>query len=564
MPRKKSKKKKKEERPVGEILEEKWTKEREPKPEIKEEKPVEEAPGAKIKLEEEIDLRKTLMDVEKLQAEVNALKEVKFHADERIKELAEAIGEVRSLLFQRDAAIKEMEAKVDKVEEIVSDIKPEKITSQLKKREAEIAENLVKIEKLEKISDDLSKQSRKSQKILENIKSMENLVEASKEIESKLERINELKSGIERQAGKTEKLYFEMDRRLSEFLALKEKTTKVDDLTKELVKSLDELKIKIDRAVTREDMEKSLKEALKPPETTENIEGLNKRKEEILGLLKNLEDQYNKGIISEKSYREVVEKNKGLLKELEEEMKKAETEKRPEDLISWLSQFEEQMKNLRIKTDLLEQKPEKSTSKDVEEMKNQISSLRNELEKQKELVGSLSELGLGQEIISEEEEEKRKAKEREIESIKSLLTTLEDQYREGAISEKTYTEAKNKNLERLKEIETEIEEAKTEKESRIRTLSALLEDFKNNIKNLENRLSLNEEKIKKQKEYIEKTLSDMPKSEKISDELKDTLELYNRTISEIRETLISKIKRLEYKLEKISQEFKSHKPLIIE
>jgi uncharacterized protein YutE (UPF0331/DUF86 family) len=70
------------EKPVGEILKEEGI--------IKEE--IEEKP-----VKEEIDVRNVLVEVEKLKAIVDTLKAVKFEADERIKELAESVGEVRSL-----------------------------------------------------------------------------------------------------------------------------------------------------------------------------------------------------------------------------------------------------------------------------------------------------------------------------------------------------------------------------------------------------------------------------------------------------------------------------------
>ncbi len=441
-------KKKKEEKTVGEILSEEYAKQKTAEPEeIEPKKPEEPKIESKIKIEEEIDLRKLLMDVEKLGAEVNALKEVKFHADEIIKELAESIGEIRSLLFQRDATIKETGAKIDKIEEIVSEIKPEKIASQLRKREAEISENIARIEKLERMSKDLLDQIRKSQKILENIKSMENLVEITKDIESKLEKIEELKSGTEREAGKTEKIYLEMGRRFSEFSAFKEKITKVEELSKELVKSLDEVKIKLENTVSKEDMQSALEDALKPPELGADVEELNKRKNEILSLLKNLGDQFRQGLISKESYDEVVEKNKSILQQIENEVKEAETRKKPENLIAWLNQIEEKIKDLELKTSVIEKS---KVSRDTEEMRNQISSIKEDLEKQKAMMEDILGLQLTQKTLTDETSEK-KARKLEIESIKSLLATLEDQYREGVISEKTYMETKSKNLERLRE-----------------------------------------------------------------------------------------------------------------
>lgn len=532
-------KKKKEEKTVGEILSEEYAKQKTAEPEeIEPKKPEEPKVESKIKIEEEIDLRKLLMDVEKLGAEVNALKEVKFHGDEIIKELAESIGEIRSLLFQRDATIKETGAKIDKIEEIVSEIKPEKIASQLRKREAEISENLARIEKLERMSKDLLDQIRKSQKILENIKSMENLVEVTKDIESKLEKIEELKSGTEREAGKTEKIYLEMGRRFSEFSAFKEKITKVEELSKELVKSLDEVKIKLENTVSKEDLQSALEDALKPPELGADVEELNKRKNEILSLLKNLGDQFRQGLISKESYDEVVEKNKSILQQMENEVKEAETRKKPENLIAWLNQIEEKIKDLELKTSVIEKSSK--VSKDIEETRNQISSIKEKLEKQNAIIEDISGLQLAQKSLTEETSEK-KAEELKMESIKSLLATLEDQYREGTISEKTYIEAKSKNLERLREIENEIKKPEIKKESEIEIPP---------VPRIE--------EIKKEP-HVE------IESKKTSlDELRDASKLHREMISEIRGTLLAKIKELNEKIEKLSKKSEYPRPVILE
>ena len=501
----------KKEKTVGEILEEEYAKQlgKENAKEVEEEvKPKEEAKESKIKFEQEVDLRQIVMGIEKLTAELSTLKEIRFHDDERIKELAESIGELRSLLFQRDATIKETEAKVDKLEEIISEIKPEKIASQLRKREAGIDENLARIEKLERMSKDLLDQIRKSQKILENIKSMENLVEITKDIESKLEKIEELKSGTEREAGKTERIYLEMGRRFSEFSALKEKTTKTEELSKELVKSLDEVKIKLENRVSKEDMQAALEDALKPPELGAGVEELNKRKSEILSLLKNLGDQFRQGLISKESYDEVVEKNKSILQQIENEVKEAETRKEPENLIAWLNQIEDKIKDLKVKTSIIEKSTE--VPKYTEEMRNQISIIKEELEKQKAMIEDISGLQLPQESLAQGTSEK-KAEELEMGSIKSLLATLEDQYREGAISEKTYIETKGKNLERLEQIRSEVKELESEKGHEIKTLPVSLTELKNTMKDLKGRINLNEENLKSQKEYVERSLNDVAK-----------------------------------------------------
>ena len=152
---------------------------------LKEEGVIKERPNEEtiVNVEEKIDLRNILMRVEKLSAEVNALKEIKFQADERIREVSEKIGELRSLLFQRESSIKEIEMKVKMIDEIVSEIRPQKIKEEMNKRKEETEKVELKLEKVETMYKDFLRNLEGVQKIVGNIKSVENLQDMLKKIE---------------------------------------------------------------------------------------------------------------------------------------------------------------------------------------------------------------------------------------------------------------------------------------------------------------------------------------------------------------------------------------------
>jgi hypothetical protein len=432
-----------EEKTVGEILTEKHEEEMGIMPD----KIQKEVAGTRVKIEQEIDLEKILMDTEKLRAELDALKEIKFNADERIKELAESIGELRSLIFQNDAAGKEIEIKVDKIDEIVSDLKPERIMKKLQEKEQAIEQTQIRVEKLEAMNADLTKKVLSAEKALANIKSLENLMEIVKDIDEKVLKINELKSSTERDSAKAERFYMEIVKSLEEFGLLKERLERLEELNKELIRGVDENKIKLDNAITKDELKTSLETALKPPEFTESVEELSRRAEEIKTLLKQLELQYKERIISKGSYEEVVEKNKGILEGIENDIRDVKTKERPTNLIAWVAEIEDELRNFKA---IGVQEKKSEFYKSVEEIKTQVSGMKEELEKQKSITEDVSELKEGKFLYSEEE---KRTKELEKQAIKNLLASLEDDYREGNISEKTYMEARNKNIERLSKIE---------------------------------------------------------------------------------------------------------------
>ncbi|MEM5778121.1 MAG: hypothetical protein QXK49_00615 [Candidatus Aenigmatarchaeota archaeon] len=397
---------------------------------LKEEGVIKETPKEeKVGFEEEkIDLNKVVMNIEKLQAEINAMKDFKQHTDDVIRELTEKIGEIRSMFFQRETLIKETETKVKVLEDIVSDINPSKYMKELEKRKEEILEIQARTEKLETIGKDLANNVNSLKQTLQNIKSIENLERILNEIRDNVSKERELKNDIERIAGKSERFYFEMENRIKEFIDLKGRTDKLEDLTKEITRSVDSLNIRLTSFISKTDLEdfkknvnkiissnkeyienkiKEMESFLSLPseEIKGRIEQLKKRRVEVSNLLLNIEEQYKKAFISEKTYNEVKQKNENILKQIEEELNQLQTGERfsLRSLPAIISKLED-------RTNILERKIEenkkhldetiKSTLSDskianvTEVVKIQTDMLDDVIKKVKEINDKLSALTL--------------------------------------------------------------------------------------------------------------------------------------------------------------------------
>jgi chromosome segregation ATPase len=329
-----------EKKTVGEILKERG---------IIKERPKEEEAEKKYKFEEEVSLKEIVMKIEKLGAEVIALKDVKFQADERIRELSEKIGELRSLMFQRETLIKEMESKVRVLGDSVSEIEPTKIMKEMEKRKVEMENLDMKMEKLQLTNREVMKSLENVKGVTDNIRSVENLTQTLKKIDEMVEKGDKARSDVDRLSAKTERFYIEMENRAKEFPEFKIKLEKVDDLTKEITKTVDEINIKLANFVQKDNFEifkksldrmfasnkeeinerlKDIEEVLKVPgeEILNRKNNLMSKRENIFKLLANLEEQNRKGEITRNAYNEIKVKNESLLKKLDEEIKKMEGE----------------------------------------------------------------------------------------------------------------------------------------------------------------------------------------------------------------------------------------------
>ena len=298
--------------------------------------------------EEEINIRKVVMSVEKLKNELDTLKELKFQSDEKIGDVVEKLGEIRSLLFQRDSLIKETELKVKKLEDIVADINPISILKEMEKRKQEILQVQAKTEKAEEINKISIEDIKKLKEILQNIKSVENLQKILTEIQDLVSKAHSTRADMDRLAGKTERFYLETENRVREFPSYKAKVEQVDELSKEIMKSVDDIHIKLGNLVQKSDLEdfkkgvndilmsnrhiidskiKELENFLSIPEeeTISRLNELKQRKKTVSNLLANIEEQYRSATISEKAYNEIKTKNENMLRQLEEEIKMLES-----------------------------------------------------------------------------------------------------------------------------------------------------------------------------------------------------------------------------------------------
>ena len=307
----------------------------------------------------DIDFKALLMNIEKLNAKVEALREVKFQSDERLKELAESVGELRSMSFQRENAVTELESKIGSLDETVNNIKPETVMKKLEERDRQLEDFSVKLEKLETLGKDMVEQMREVQKVISTIRSVSEVMNTSKDLTMKVRKIEDLKNSVERLSTKTEKIFYEMDKRLTDFTLFKAKVNQMEEMTKELLKAVDQNKIKIEEAPSKdelneirvsvnrlaegESLEKPFsvtavkkavrsavyptKKKIKPIPLPQDPEALERMKEEVEIILTMLEDEYREGVISERTFYEARTKNEKRLQEVEAQISDIEAAK---------------------------------------------------------------------------------------------------------------------------------------------------------------------------------------------------------------------------------------------
>jgi len=215
--------------------------------------------------EGEMKMSDIVLRLEKLNGKMDILDRSRNDVNERLTHLAEEIGELRTMMMERERTFDKVKSQFEIVKETVTDLRPERLKKIFDKTERDILENKARIETLQTLIKALAEESKKVRRLMEKIKSFENLVDISYEIEGKLARINEIKNYADIVVAKVENIFSELNDKVSQLESQREKIEKLDELTIEITKMLDEVSVKMTKFITEKDLKdfkKSLDEDL--------------------------------------------------------------------------------------------------------------------------------------------------------------------------------------------------------------------------------------------------------------------------------------------------------------
>jgi len=278
------------------------------------------------------DKQFTLMntEVEKTKALVESAKEAKNITDDKIQRIAESFAEIRSIVYQREAAAKEQEVVFDKIKDAVSQVDTARILREFTTRDEQLRDVNTRLERLERSGKMLTDTMNKIKGLMTDVGSLENIMRASKLVGEKLERIQEIEERIKATSSRLDSVYVDMKKGLDEFNVYKVKQDKLDGMSGDIVKNVEELTRRLVDYATKEDIDmvkrliekvKEQAKAAAAPALPPEARLLQEEKEEIETLLATLEENLRNKEVSEKEYNNARSKNVLRLKEIEEKIR---------------------------------------------------------------------------------------------------------------------------------------------------------------------------------------------------------------------------------------------------
>jgi len=200
------------------------------------------------------------LKLERLLGRVEILENNRSEVNERITNLSERIGELRSSLVELDKNYSELMGKFGTISDIARELKPEKILKNLEKKEAEIEKNNAKIESIEDKLKILSSKFKDLSNAIEQIKGLKDVVSIADELNKKIKIVEDLKNKTEKNAGTVETLFYELKENLNKVRDNIDKIETNEDTLKELLRTVDRLSLKLNETAQKKELEKIKKE----------------------------------------------------------------------------------------------------------------------------------------------------------------------------------------------------------------------------------------------------------------------------------------------------------------
>ena len=159
---------------------------------------------------EDMNLTKLSSEVSRISAAVEAFGEVRKSFSDTFARINEQIGELRSMILERDKSIQEIELKAVKAYDLVDSVHPEKISAMVQKEDAKIEALKANLEGNEAIMERVMEELRDIRKKINFFRGVEEIVKLSEEVKKELIEIKKEESKINIYADKVDTIYSEM------------------------------------------------------------------------------------------------------------------------------------------------------------------------------------------------------------------------------------------------------------------------------------------------------------------------------------------------------------------
>ena len=235
--------------------------------EVEEEKKVEKEPEVGGR-----SIGQMSVQIEKLNASVEAFAEVRKSFGERFNRVSEQIGELRAMILDRDKSIQNIELKAIKASDLVETVQPEKIMTDVQKQEAKIEALKANLEGNESIMGRVMDELKEVKKKVEFFRGVEEIVKLSEETKSELIEIKKNKSKIAINTDKVETIYAEIRKKFQQIELFNSQLQELKAQGEQNQKDVQNIKDKIIDLATKNELEKLINKVQRYVDALKDLE----------------------------------------------------------------------------------------------------------------------------------------------------------------------------------------------------------------------------------------------------------------------------------------------------
>ena len=194
-------------------------------------------------------------DVEKLKAQFSTFYEIQKTIGERFSRVNEQIGEVRTMMIEREKASQHLEAKATQAVDLVKTVQPDKLMIDLRKMDGKVEALKANIESSENIMGNLVNELKEMKNKIQVFRGMEQVIALNEEAKKELIDVKRVQSVVERHADKVETIFTEMQKKFSDFAKFNDIVKELDKSFKQISSEFDSIKVKLSDFSTKKELE---------------------------------------------------------------------------------------------------------------------------------------------------------------------------------------------------------------------------------------------------------------------------------------------------------------------
>ena len=203
----------------------------------------------------DVSLGRLTADVEKLKAQVGTFYELQKTSAERFSMINQQIGELRSMMIERDKAGQHLEAKATQAIDLVKTVQPDKLMIELRKSDGKIEALRANLESNENIINNIVNELKEVKNKISVFRGMEQVLSLNEEAKKELMDVKKIQAIVERHADKVETIFTEMQKKFTDFVKFSDTVKDLEKSFKQISSDFDSIKIRISDLASKKEVE---------------------------------------------------------------------------------------------------------------------------------------------------------------------------------------------------------------------------------------------------------------------------------------------------------------------